>query len=157
MLEIEIPGRRLLQLEYLALDVNGTIAVDGRLVEGVIERLAALRQEVDIHLLTADTHGRQAQLDAQLGLRATRIAAGQQEGAQKADWVRRMGAERVCYAGNGGNDVAALEAAALGIAVLGQEGVNLTAMQTADILVPSITTALDLLLHPARLVAALRV
>jgi len=35
MIEISIPGGRDYQLQYLVLDYNGTIAVDGYLVEGV--------------------------------------------------------------------------------------------------------------------------
>jgi hypothetical protein len=40
MIEIEIPGRGTYRLRYLVLDVNGTIAVAGQLVEGVAGRVA---------------------------------------------------------------------------------------------------------------------
>jgi soluble P-type ATPase len=49
-----------------------------------------------------------------------------------------------------------LSAAALGIAVLGQEGLDPEALQAADLLVTQIADALDLLLHPQRLVATRR-
>lgn len=155
MIEIDVPGRGLLRIADLVLDVNGTIAVDGQLIEGVNERLAALRSEVALHLVTADTTGRQAALDAALGLQAERITAGQ-EREQKAALVRALGAGSVCMIGNGANDVEALREAALGIAVLGEEGVAVEAAQAADVLAPSINAALDLLLHPLRLRATLR-
>jgi soluble P-type ATPase len=50
-----------------------------------------------------------------------------------------------------------LEAAALGIAVLGDEGLAADAMQACDIVVRDIAEALALLENPQRLVASLRV
>lgn len=155
MIEIEIPGRGRLRLAHLVLDVNGTVAVDGMLVDGVVERIEMLRERIAVHWVTADTHGRQSALDDQLGIRAVRIEPGR-EREQKANLVRQMGAETVCYIGNGANDAAALAAAGLGIAVLGTEGVALEALTAADLLAPSICDALDLLLRSARLVATLR-
>jgi soluble P-type ATPase len=38
MLEIAIPSGSVLQLEYLVLDVNETIALDGQLLPGIGER-----------------------------------------------------------------------------------------------------------------------
>jgi soluble P-type ATPase len=49
-----------------------------------------------------------------------------------------------------------LEEAALGIAVLGPEGLAVPALLAADVLVASIEDALDLLLNPRRLIATLR-
>ena len=49
-----------------------------------------------------------------------------------------------------------LKEAAIGIAVLGPEGMASDLLETADVLVMDINDALDLLLHPKRLVATLR-
>ena len=49
-----------------------------------------------------------------------------------------------------------LQEAALGIAVLGPEGLAAEALLAADVVVASIEDALDLLLRPHRLVATLR-
>ncbi len=155
MIEFEVPGRGTFRLAHLVLDVNGTVAVDGVLVVGVAERLRRLQERIAVHWVTADTHGRQAALDEEVGIRAVRIEPGREQ-AQKADLVRRLGAETVCYIGNGANDAAALSEAKLGIAVLGAEGVALETLMAADLLAPSICDALDLLLHLARLVATLR-
>jgi len=77
------------------------------------------------------------------------------EAEQKRSLVERLGAERVVAIGNGANDAGMLQAAALGIAVLGPEGLAGEAWQAADV-VAGIHQALDLLLHPRRLVATLR-
>jgi soluble P-type ATPase len=49
-----------------------------------------------------------------------------------------------------------IQSAAIGIAVMGREGLSQEALQAADLVVPSILDALDLLLNPRRLVATLR-
>jgi soluble P-type ATPase len=76
VIEIDIPGRGSLQLQHLVTDVNGTLAVDGQLIDGIAERIAQLKDRFTIHLLTADTHGRQAGIDAQLNLTPVRIQRG---------------------------------------------------------------------------------
>ena len=78
MIEIEIPGRGVMQLHHLVSDVNGTLALDGQLLPGVVEALRALGQQLEIHLLTADTYGRQASIDQALGLTAVRIPHGKE-------------------------------------------------------------------------------
>ncbi len=155
MLRIDIPSHNALELQHLALDMNGTLALDGQLLPGVIERIARLRETLNISLISADTHGGLAENAARLGARAIRLEAGR-EAAQKAAWVASLGANRVVAVGNGANDVEMLHAAALGIAVLGEEGLAIECLRAADVVAPSITAALDLLIHPRRLVATLR-
>lgn len=153
MIEMNIPGRGKISLEHLVMDVNGTIACDGVLLPGVKERLDALHPYVDIHLLTADTHGRQASIDAELGISATIIQHGTME---KGAYILTLGADQVAAIGNGANDVAMLNAAAIRIAVLGPEGLAAGLLANADVLVRDINDGLDLLLRPNRLVATLR-
>jgi P-type E1-E2 ATPase len=156
MIEVAVPGWQTLRLEYLVLDVNGTLSLDGELLPGVSERVAALANLLQVHLLSADTFGRLDALAETLGVQATRLRPSGSEAGQKADFVRALGASSVAAIGNGANDAAMLRAAGLGIAVLGPEGLATGSAQAADILVASIADALDLLLHPRRLTATLR-
>jgi len=155
MIELNIPGRGLVSLEYLVSDVNGTLAVDGQLIEGIPRLLTALRDRLEIHLLTADTHGRQKLIDAQLNLQAVRLQPGD-ESQQKAAYVQQLGAAQVVALGQGANDAGMLRAAAIGICVSSAEGVSIEALQAADVLAPDIFHALELLEKPLRLVATLR-
>ena len=155
MLTIDIPDYRLLTLDYLVLDMNGTLAVDGVVLPGVAERLHLLRSRLDITLLTANTHGGGAEAAKMLGIQFRQLEPGP-GGPQKEAFVAALGAERVAAMGNGANDAAMLAAAALGIAVNGTEGMSTAALLAADIYVPNILDALDLLLHPDRLRASLR-
>ena len=152
--KITIGGRGAIALCHLVLDVNGTLARDGVLEPGVPERIARLRELVEVHLLTADTHGRQAAIDADLGLSARRIAPGD-EPAQKERYVRGLTGQVVAV-GNGANDAAMLRAAKIGVCVLGAEGLCVEALLAAQIVVQRGVDALDLLLLPDRLRATLR-
>ena len=152
MIEVEIPGRGAYILRHAVFDVNGTLATDGQLIEGVDTLLAEVRRHVDVHLLTADTHGLQKTLDAQLGLSAHIISGG----AEKAAFVRSLGAAHVIAVGNGANDALMFREAALAVAVLGEEGLSVEALLTADVVVRHIHDALRLMLAPKRLVATLR-
>ncbi len=155
MIELNIPGRGVIQLEHLVSDVNGTLALDGNLHEGLPRLLTALRDRLELHLLTADTHGRQAIIDNQLNIKAHRVQAGN-ESQQKAEYVERLGADRVVAIGQGANDAEMLARSAIGICLLSTEGTSVKALLAADLVVPDIYTALELLEKPMRLVASLR-
>jgi P-type E1-E2 ATPase len=155
MIELNIPGREVLQLEHLVSDVNGTLAVDGQLPEGVARAVKDLRDRLEVHLLTADTHSRQHLIDRQLGLQAIRIQPGDEAG-QKAAYVQQLGAQNVVAIGQGANDAKMLREAALGICVLSSEGTAVETLLAADLLAPDIITALELLEKPLRIVASLR-
>jgi len=155
MIELTIPGRGPLRIQHLVTDVNGTLAVDGVLIDGLTKRIASLRDRLEIHMLTADTHGRQAIIDEQLNLEATRIQPGN-ESKQKAEFVCKLDAETVVAIGQGANDAEMLKIAALGICVMSQEGVAIETLVSADLVVPDIFAALDLLDRPVRIVASLR-
>ena len=155
MIELSIPGRGELRLLHLVTDVNGTLAVDGVLIDSVAPRIAALREKLTVHLLTADTHGQQVVIDRQLDLTATRLTGGN-EVQQKRSYVEKLGADSVVAIGQGANDAGMLKAAALGICVMSAEGTAVETLLAADIVVPDIATAFDLLDKPKRIMASLR-
>jgi soluble P-type ATPase len=155
VLSVPIVGFGRLRLEHLVLDYNGTLALDGRPLPGVKARLKRLARLLRIHVVTADTFGKaRAGLG---GLKCTlEILEGAGEDRAKAAYVRRLGPDRVACIGNGRNDRGMLRIAALGIAVVQAEGASGEAVAAADLLMPSVTDALDLFLRPRRLVASLR-
>jgi P-type E1-E2 ATPase len=155
MIELDIPGRGLIRLEHLVSDVNGTIALDGQLHNGLARMFNALQDRLQVHLLTADTHGRQDIIDQQLNLKAVRVERGQ-EAQQKAAFVKILGPDNVIAIGQGANDAAMLKAAAIGIGLVSNEGIAVETLLSADIIVPDIQAALDLLNKPLRIVASLR-
>lgn len=155
MIELNIPGQGTLQLEHLVCDVNGTLALDGHLLEGLPRLIRDLQDRLTIHLLTADTTGRQHIIDRQLNLRAVRVMPGS-EAAQKAAYIQELPSGRVVAIGQGANDAAMLKTAALGICILSHEGTALETLLAADLVVPDIYAALEMLEKPLRIVASLR-
>lgn len=155
MIELNIPGWKTLQLKHLVTDVNGTLAMDGQLIDGLGKVIRQIQDRLEFHMLTADTHGRQKFIDERLSLTADRVQRGD-EAEQKAGFVRSLGEDSVVAIGQGANDAAMLKTAALGIAVNSPEGMAVVTLLSSDIVVPDIHTAFDLLLNPVRLVATLR-
>lgn len=155
MIELTIPGRGRLRLKHLVADVNGTLALDGVLIDGIADRIGAVADRLTVHLLTADTHGRQTVIDQALNLTATRLAGGHEQ-EQKRMFIENLGADSVVAVGQGANDAGMLQAAALGICVMSAEGAAVETLVAADIVVPSIFAAFDLLDQPLRIVASLR-
>ena len=154
MLKIKIPGREELELRYLILDYNGTIAEDGFVIEGIVERLEELKKSLDIYVITADTHGTAALRCEGLPLEVKTFPTVQ-VGEIKAEETRKLSGGVVCI-GNGFNDIQMSDAAALSICVIGKEGCCGKLIGHCDIVVTSIHDALDLLLKPDRLRATLR-
>jgi P-type E1-E2 ATPase len=155
MIELSIPGRGVIQLHHLVCDVNGTLAFDGRLIDGVAKSLQKLGDRLNLHLLTADTHGRQDSIDRQLGLHAVRIPSGN-EIKEKGEFVLQLGPETVAAIGQGANDSEMLRQAILGICVLSPEGLAVETLMASDLIATDILSALALLENPLRLVASLR-
>jgi P-type E1-E2 ATPase len=151
-LRVDIPGRAALELEFLLLDVNGTLTDRGALVDGVTTRLSDLRGSLDVQLLSADTFGTLAPVARELGVEARTVV----DGEDKLRTVEALGAGRCVAVGNGANDAAMLARAALGIAVVGPEGASAAALAAADVVCRSIVEALDLLLDPRLVRATLR-
>jgi P-type E1-E2 ATPase len=149
---VQIPGAEPLRLEHLLLDINGTITARGRLVAGVASRIARLRRDLGVTLVTADTLGTAHALGLELQVPVTTIRSG----VEKAALVAALGPETTVAIGNGRNDEAMLRAAALGIAIVGPEGAAASALLAADIVCATVTQALDLLLDERSLAATLR-
>lgn len=152
---LDIPGFAVLALDHLVLDFNGTLALDGRLRDGVAPRLQILADTLAIHVVTGDTHG--TVRDQLRGLPvALTVLEPERQADAKREYLRRLGREGCAAVGNGRNDRLMLDEAALGIAVTGPEGTSSAALHAAHLCVPDILEALDLLVHPRRLVASLR-
>jgi P-type E1-E2 ATPase len=155
VIEVDVPGLGPIALQHLVLDLNGTIALDGQVLPGVAERLAKLSSQLSVHLLSADARGLAADTARRLGVNLAQVGPGH-EADQKRQFVKRVGQKDVVAVGNGANDQQMLEAAALGIAVLGSEGLAVASLTAADVVAGSIQDALDLLLKPQRLATTLR-
>lgn len=155
MIEIEISGMATLVIEHLVLDYNGTIAINGELIEGMSERLEKISRLVTVHVLTADTYGSVHEQCRDLNLSVHVIGKSQQD-YEKLSFIEALISNRCVAIGNGRNDALMLEKAVLGIGVIQEEGMSAKTLMSSDIIFYSINDALDALLHPNRLIATLR-
>ena len=155
MIEIAIPGGVTLKIHHLVLDYNGTLAMDGELIAGVLDHLKLLADRVQIHVLTADTHGTVREKVNSINCLVHVIGEGEQD-KQKAHYLNSLGRDSAMAIGNGKNDTLMLSKAALGVSVLQSEGMSPMAMTTSDICCKNINDALELLLKPSRIMATLR-
>ena len=103
MIRIDVPGREIIEIEHVVLDYNGTIALDGQLIEGAAWRIRELCKSAHVYVLTADTYGTvRSQCD---GLGAEVKTFPRANAAEcKEEIVRALGGKVACV-GNGFNDI----------------------------------------------------
>ena len=155
MITVPIPGWGELAIEYVMVDFNGTIALDGKLKKEVKDVIDKISRYVKVFVITADTY---ESVDSEIGASTVTFIKVNKSmsGEEKAKVVRELGPEKIVAIGNGANDAAMLKEAALGIAVVGEEGCSAALIKEADLVVGDIVTAFGLIAHPERLVATLR-
>ena len=155
MIKVEIPGWGAIEVANFVIDLNGTLATDGKIPPEVKKKLNELSEKAGIYILTADTLGTAVE-DCQ-GIKGKLVTTSEEESAgAKFEFLESLDLEKTVAIGNGSNDQRILKEAGLGIAVLGTEGLSASAMKQADILVKDVSDALDLFTKPKRLIATLR-
>ncbi len=155
MMRFNIPGYGTLMIEHVAIDFNGTIAVDGVIGEAVKKRIVRLAERCRLHVLTSDTRGTVARELAGLPM-ALQVYDSDNAGESKRLFVKGLGGTVCACIGNGKNDLPMFKEAALAVAVLESEGLYAPLLAAADLLVKSSEDALELLLDETRLVSVLR-
>ena len=149
MIRIDVPGREIIEIEHVVLDYNGTIALDGQLIEGAAWRIRELCKSAHVYVLTAV----RSQCD---GLGAEVKTFPRANAAEcKEEIVRALGGKVACV-GNGFNDIKMFDISDLSIAIMDGEGVCAGMIAHSDVLVRSAEEGLDLLLKTDRLRATLR-
>lgn len=155
MFNINIPSFGDLSIEHMVFDFNGTIAIDGKLLDGVRESIEKYQDILDFHVITADTFGYVKKELAGLDLNLIIIPNGSQD-TSKLNYLKKLGPEKTICVGNGANDRLMLKEACIGIAILLDEGLNSPTLFAADIVVKDIKDIFNYLEKPERLIATLR-
>ena len=155
-MKIEIPGHADYDLKYVVCDYNGTLAIDGVLIDGIGDLFNCISQQgLRIFIITADTYG-----DARKNLEGlpceTMILSTDRHDDEKGAFVESLSAENVIAFGNGKNDRFMLKKAAIGVAVLQEEGLCVETLNASDVVVKDIRDGLSLVISPKRLIASLR-
>lgn len=155
MIIYKIPGRDDIEIENIVFDYNGTIAVDGRLLEGVMDLLSELEKHVNIYILTADTYGTVEKECRNIGGKVLTFPK-ENAGEFKKRIVKNLGGEKSICVGNGFNDIDMFKEAIISIAVIEGEGASTKLLLNADIVTRSIIEAIEIILNKNKLKATLR-
>jgi len=151
----KIPGTGTIEIENVVLDYNGTIAIDGKLIEGVATLMNELSGEINFHVLTADTFGSVEKELATVNCKVVIIPKNNQD-LSKLDYVLKLGKEKTLCVGNGRNDKLMMKESIISIAVIQNEGVCVESLLAADIACQSILDVFAFFRSPNRLIATLR-
>jgi soluble P-type ATPase len=152
---IKRPGRETVEIKNVIFDYNGTIAIDGQLIEGVAKSINELSSDFNFHVITADTFG--SVNNALKDVICTVIKISEQNQDQtKVEYLLKLGKETTLCVGNGRNDKLMLKESVVGIAVIQDEGTSTDTLMTSDIICKSIMDVLEFLKKPDRLKATLR-
>ncbi len=154
-MEIHIPGNRDHTIHHILLDFNGTLAIDGKLIAGVGEKINHHSKDLRFHVITADTFG---SVETELqGIECRLVTIGPDNQARaKQDYLNTLGPDQTIACGNGANDRLMLEGAAIGISVLQAEGMASKTFAASDILIYDILDLFGYIETPGRLIACLR-
>ena len=153
-MKYDIPGTGIIEISNLCLDYNGTIAYEGKLIEGVEEKISKLKNDLDIYVLTADTYGTTKKECEKLGIN---IVTFDRENASecKERIVKELKGNTVSF-GNGYNDIQMFNNSKISVAIIGGEGVYSGLLSHSTIAVNNILDAFNLLLDKNKLKATLR-
>jgi len=154
MIFIERPGQGNLEIEFILIDFEGTLALDRRVHPKAKDKINLLSKRAKIYILTKEEKEHAEEVLKKVKAEIIYLTEGESS-QKKLDLLRQLGANRTVAIGNGADDVPMIEEAGLGICVLGKEGTFSEAIKKADVVFMNILDTLDFLLKPLRQKATL--
>jgi soluble P-type ATPase len=149
MITLQRPGRNALEIEFILLNFEGTLATDRRVHPKAKDKLNLLAKRSKIYILVKGEQEAIAEILKKLKAEVIYLTEGEVSQG-KLDLLRQVGAARTVAIGNGADDAAMIEEAGLGICIVGVEGTSGEAIKKADVVFTDILHALDFLLKPMR-------
>lgn len=149
----DIPGQGKVEINTLILDLNGTLAVNGQIVDGAKQRLNELKEGgLEIVFFSGDTRGNAQDIADDLGIKFEKAS----NAADKSKLIEKLEPMKCAAIGNGLIDEIKLSKARIAIVTIQSEGVHTKSLLAADIIVPTINDALDLFLDEKKMIATMR-
>jgi len=154
MISIERPGQGNLEIEFILIDFEGTLASDRRVHPKAKDKINLLSKRTKIYILAkGEKEGVEESL-RRVKAEIFYLTEGDFS-RRKLDLLRQLGPTRTVAIGNGVDDAPMIQEAGLGICIISKEGTSAEAMKRADVVVSNILDALDFLLKPLRQKATL--
>jgi soluble P-type ATPase len=149
MISILRPGLESLEIDFILVDFDGTLASDGRIHPKAKDKLNLLAKRTTIYILAKGEKERVEEVLRKVKAEVVYVPEGEASPA-KRDLLHRLGEGRSVAIGNGAEDASMIEGAGLGICILCKEGTAGSTLAKADLVFTSILDALDFLLKPLR-------
>jgi len=154
MITIQRPGQEPLEVEFILLDFEGTLASDRRVHPKAKDKINLLSKRTKIYILTKEE--KEQVTEVLRKVRAEIFHFAEEDASNgKLNLLRQLGANKAVAIGNGRDDASMIKEAAFGICVISREGTSAETIQKADVVVSNILDALDFLLKPLRQKATL--
>jgi len=149
MISIQRPGMESLDIHFVLIDFEGTLAMDGRVHPKAKDKVNLLSKRATIYILTKGNREKVEETLRKMKAEILYVTEGDSS-QQKLNVLQRLGPHQTAVIGNGFDDVQIMEQAGLGMCVIGKEGSSPEAVAKADLVVTSVLDALDFLLRPLR-------
>ena len=154
MITLQRPGQAALEIDFILIDFEGTLASDRRVHPKAKDKINLLSKRAKIYILTKEKKEHVEEVLKKVKAEIIYLTEGESS-QKKLDLLRQLGPTRTVAVGNGVDDVPMIEEAGFGICVLGKEGTFSEAMKKADVVLMNILDAFDFLLKPLRQKATL--
>jgi len=149
MISIQRPGMENLDIHFVLIDFEGTLAMDGRVHPKAKDKVNLLSKRATLYILTKSNREKVEETLRKMKVEILYVTEGDSS-QQKLKVLQRLGPHQTAVIGNGLDDVRIMEQAGLGMCVIGKEGSSAEALAKADLVVTHVLDALDFLLKPMR-------
>jgi soluble P-type ATPase len=149
MISIQRSGLPTIEIDFILLDFEGTVASDRRVHPKVKDKINLLSKRAKIYILARGE--KEAVEDMLRNVKAETVYFKEGRVSQeKLDFIRRLGTERTIAVGNGADDALMIAEAGIGICVISKEGTSTEMLRHAKVVFSNILDALDFMLKPLR-------
>lgn len=149
MISIERPGQTNVEIDFILIDFEGTLATDRRVHPKAKDKINLLSKRTSIYVLTMQQKEVIEERLRKVNAEIIFLAEGDAS-RRKLDLLRQLGPSRCAAIGNATSDAALMQEAGIGICVIGHEGSSAKALKHAEVVFSDILDALDFLLKPLR-------
>jgi soluble P-type ATPase len=149
MIRIQRPGQEPLEIDFILIDFEGTLASDFRIHPKAKDKLNLLAKRAKICILTSEEKKHVEEVVRKVNAEIVYLMEGESS-RKKLDLLRQLGATRTVAIGSGVDDGPTIEEAVLGLCVIGKAGASSETIKYADLVFTNILDALDFLLKPLR-------
>ena len=123
MIHIQRPGQEPLEIDFILIDFEGTLASDRRVHPKAKDKLNLLAKRAKIYILTKEKKEHVEEVLRKVKAEIVYLTEGESS-KKKLDLLRQLGATRTVAVGNGADDGPMMEEAVFGLCVIGKAGAS---------------------------------